>query len=128
MFLLLLGAACASVEVHEQYKDMEEAMEAEVETLVDKIMPAELNKDPDKTNFEAIRSSAMSVRSLFIQARDPKRALYLRSKKYRTKAKTAAGWFRDIAAAATLKQHAKLVDLYKPKTTICTSCHKHGDW
>ncbi len=116
------------MEVHEQYKDMEEAMEAEVETLVDEIMPAKLNKDPDKTNFEAIRSGAMRVRSLFIQARDPKRALYLRSKKSRTKAKTAADWFRDIAAAATLKQHAKLVDLSKQNKTICNRCHEHGNW
>ena len=97
-FLALMGA-CVST-VTESYKDIEEAMEAEVKPLVDELLTLELNKDADKIDYNSIRRSAMSVRSIFRQTMDPKRVLYLKSGKYRASANTAANWFRDIATAA----------------------------
>jgi hypothetical protein len=118
----LLVAACATTTLDE-YKDIEEAMSSQVQPFVDELLVTELNKDADKTDFAAIRRSAMIVRTIFIQAGDPERVLYLKSAKFRKAARTAESWFRDIATAATLKRHDKLVALYKRKPTICTSCH-----
>lgn len=120
--LAILVGACATT-TPESYKDIEAAMNAEIQPLVDELLTTELNKDPDRVDFESIRRSAMSVRSLFLQTRDKDRVLYLKSKKMRASARTAANWFQDIATAAINKQHARLVDLYKQKATICTACH-----
>ncbi len=126
-FLILIGAwvaAACVVTPHEPYDDMSQAMEAEVEPLVDVTIPTELNKDADEIDFAEIRVAATRVRSLFRQARDKHRKIYIKSAKKREHSKVAENWFTSIALAASHNRKDRLVDLYKHKPTVCTACHK----
>ena len=118
-----VAAACATAP-YEPYDDMSQAMEAEVEPLVDVTIPTELNKDLDEIDFAEIHLAATRVRALFRQARDKHRKLYIKSAKKREHSKVAESWFASIAAAASLKRKDRLADLYKQKPTICTACHR----
>ena len=124
LFVSLAATAACTVAPAEPYMDMKQAMEIEIEPLVETTIPIELNKDTADVDFAAIHDAAIRARDVFRDARVEGRSIYIHSSSEREHSRTAESWFANIADAAANRQQQKLVQLYVQKSKICTACHK----